>query len=353
LIRGGIGRLRQTAQWFKNRSGRRALILLYHRVADLRSDPWSLGVTPSHFAEHLEVLQRYAYPMELRQLSQGLLNGNLPDRSVLVTFDDGYADNLHNAKPVLERYNVPATFFLTTGYIGHEREFWWDELDRLLLQPGTLPETLCLSVNGSTYRWMLGKAAYYDEGSFRRYQRWRAWEDAPSSRHSLYASLYELLYPLMEGERRKVLNELLLWADAKPMVRPTHRSLSLEEVFALAQGELIEVGTHTVTHPALPTLPTASQWDEISESKDRLEEILGRQVYSFAYPHGSMSAQTVRLVREAGFTCACSCIADVTRLSSDHFRLPRIEVANWDGEMFAKRLSWWFGRLTTFAHPSS
>jgi peptidoglycan/xylan/chitin deacetylase (PgdA/CDA1 family) len=80
---------------------------------------------------------------------------------VVITFDDGYADNLHNAKPLLERYDIPATVFVTTGHIGHEREFWGDELDRLLLQPSTLPELLGLSINGSPYQWELGEVAHY------------------------------------------------------------------------------------------------------------------------------------------------------------------------------------------------
>src|SRR5829696_8506777 len=142
----GIGRLRQIARWPKNRIERKVLVLIYHRISDLPSDPRSLSVTPHYFAKHLEILRQYARPMRLQQMSQALIDGNLPDRAVVVTFDDGYADNLYNAKPALERYNVPATFFLTTGYIGHKREFWWDELDRLLLQPAKLPNTLRLSV---------------------------------------------------------------------------------------------------------------------------------------------------------------------------------------------------------------
>ena len=65
--------------------------------------------------------------------------GDVPSAGVVVTFDDGYADNFHNAKPLLERYEIPATVFVTTGYLQDQREFWWDELERILLQPGTLP----------------------------------------------------------------------------------------------------------------------------------------------------------------------------------------------------------------------
>jgi peptidoglycan/xylan/chitin deacetylase (PgdA/CDA1 family) len=277
-------------------------------------------------------------------LSEALLDGNLPDKSVIVTFDDGYADNLHNAKPVLERYDVPATIFLASGFIGREREFWWDELDRIFLQPGTLPERLSLSINGGTYRWELGEVARYSEGASWYHRGWRAWEEAPSSRHSLYKSLWELLNPLTEGERQRVLDELLRWAGVESMSHPSHHPLSFEEVLALAQGELIEVGAHTVTHPRLSALPAASQRDEIQGSKARLEEVLGHPVTSFAYPHGGRSdytAQTVSMVREAGFACACSYFAGIVGQSTDRFQLPRMNVQDWDGEEFAWRLSRW------------
>ncbi len=347
MIRRWIERLRRTAPPPRNRSGRRrVLILLYHRVAEPSPDPWSLAVTPRRFAEHLEVLRQHARPMQLRQLSQALLNGSdLPDRSVVVTFDDGYADNLHNAKPLLERYDVPATVFLASGFIGHEREFWWDELDRLLLQPGALPESLSLTVNGSTCRWELGEATRYGEEAALRHRRWRAWEEAPSSRHSLYYSLWKLLHPMTEGERQRVLHELRGWAGVEPAGRPSHRPLSIEEAVALSRGGLVEVGAHTVTHPVLSALPPASQRDEVLGSKARLEEILGRSITSFAYPHGSRSdytAETINIVREAGFACSCSNFRGLVERSTDPFQLPRTHVQDWPGDRFARRLSKWF-----------
>src|ERR671912_1837193 len=202
-MRRGVRGLRQIARWPRNRPGQRVLILLYHRVAELRLDPWFLSVTPRNFAEHLEVLQRYAHPISLQRLFQGLLEGGLPERAVAVTFDDGYADNLHDAKPLLARYEVPATVFLATGFIGQKREFWWDELDRLLLQPGTLPERVRLRVDGETYEWELGEAAEYTREDFQCHRGWKAWTESQTPRQQLYTALYDLLRPLGAAERRR------------------------------------------------------------------------------------------------------------------------------------------------------
>lgn len=338
----GVGRLRRAVQQVKNRFAPKALILLYHRVANLDSDPWSLCVNLQHFAEHLEVLQKHTRPMQLQQLSQTLQDGKPSHRPVVITFDDGYADNFHDAKPLLERYDIPATMFVTTGGVGYDREFWWDELERLLLQPGTLPEMLHLRINGTTYQWELGEAAYYSEDAYQHYRCWRVEEDDPSPRHFLYRSLWQLLRPMLEVERRKVLDELLAWADVQMVSRATHRCLTTAEVFALGQGELIEVGSHTVTHPFLSALSAASQRDEIQQSKASLEEIVGNPVSSFAYPYGDYIAQTVALVREAGFACACSTVAEVVRRRTDRFQLPRVVVEDWDGEEFTRRLEEWF-----------
>jgi peptidoglycan/xylan/chitin deacetylase (PgdA/CDA1 family) len=323
----------------------RGLILTYHHIVEVPSDPWSLCVRPQHFAEHLEILKKRAQPLHVRQLSQSLQNEQMKDLAVVVTFDDGYADNLHNARPLLEQYDIPATVFLTTGYIGDKREFWWDELDRLLLQPGKLPGVLRLSINGTTQQWDLGDAAYYSQELWQRGRSWRVSADPPSSRHSLYLSLWRLLQRLREKERQSVIMELRAWANEEPKSRETHRALSVEEVSSLAGGGLIELGCHTVTHSVLSVLPVTTQREEIQYGKTYLEDLIGRPITSFAYPYGSerdYTMDTISIVQESGFECACSTRGAVVTRNSDRFQLPRFQVQDWDGDEFARRLSQWF-----------
>ena len=334
----------RTVSKLKNQIFPGALILMYHRVAEADSDPWSLCVTPKHFAEHLEVLREYGNLLHLQELRKRLDNRQPVHRSIVVTFDDGYADNFYNAKPLLEKYDIPATVFVTTGGIDQKHEFWWDELDRLLLQPGTLPDLLQLNINGRTYQWELGEATHYSETDFQRDRHWRM-DTEPGedpTRHTLYRSLYQLLQFLSVYERSKQLEELVIWANAEPVGRSTHRSLSNEEMFALESGGLIEIGAHTVTHPFLSQLPIASQRDEIQQSKDYLEKILGHPVTSFSYPNGSYTSDTIPLVQEAGFNCASCSVADRVQQNSNRFLLPRVVVEDWDGETFARWLSRYF-----------
>jgi peptidoglycan/xylan/chitin deacetylase (PgdA/CDA1 family) len=97
-----------------------------------------------------------------------------------------------------------------------------------------------------------------------------------------------------------------------------------------------------VTHPFLATISPEVQQKEIQENKVQLEEIFGHSIESFAYPHGNYNSQTSEIVRQAGFTCACTTNANIVGKNSDRFQLPRFAVENWDGEEFAKQLSRWF-----------
>jgi peptidoglycan/xylan/chitin deacetylase (PgdA/CDA1 family) len=340
----GIRRLRRAARWVVNRLTPQALVLLYHRVAEVPTDPHRLCVTPRHFAEHLEVLRRHYRPTALRQLAGTADRVRPAPLTVVLTFDDGYADNLYQARPLLERWHTPATVFVVSGYVGQEREFWWDDLDRLLLQPGRLPAALRLGPE-SSYHWELGEAAQYGEAAYQRQRSWSALDrDHPGPRQSLFCVLHRQLRPLPELQRRQVLDQLVAWAGVEWQGRPSHRTLRSEEVWKLADGGLVEVGAHTVTHPVLHALPADEQRTEIRQSKASLEEILGRPVTSFSYPYGTRadySAATVALVREAGFRCACSNFPGAVRPAADPFQLPRLVVRDWDGDQFAKQLWEW------------
>ena len=111
-----------TRRGFRWRLRSSPLILLYHRVANAELGPHSnvsgLSVTPEHFEQQLAVLRRRFAPLRLRDLLESPPRFRHP--AVAVTFDDGYADNLHAALPLLERFGIPATFFVTSGMLGGE-----------------------------------------------------------------------------------------------------------------------------------------------------------------------------------------------------------------------------------------
>lgn len=338
----GIAILRRTARRAANLFLPRTIILLYHRVAELTSDPQLLSVTPQHFAEHLEILRKHCRPIRLQQADK------LLRRSVVVTFDDGYADNLWNAKPLLARQDVPATVFVTTAYVKENREFWWDQLERFLLEHKTLPETLQLNINGGIRQWELGTSADYDENTYNHHRSWNVSEkNDPGPRQFVYRSLHQLLRPMAEHEQRNVLDQLRDLAGGPSTGRPTSPALSPAEVIELDAGGLVEVGSHSVTHPVLSGLSPAAQWTEIEQSKADLAEVLGRPVTSFAYPFGTRSdytEETVAAIRRAGYHCACSNFAGVVGPDTDRFQLPRFVVRDWDGDEFNRRLGdWLFG----------
>jgi peptidoglycan/xylan/chitin deacetylase (PgdA/CDA1 family) len=315
----GARTVRRVAGRVRQRFDRAPIILLYHRIAHLDDDPWSIAVTPEHFAEHLEVLRQRYLPVSLADLVERQRERRLPRGGVVLTFDDGYLDNLDCAKPLLERFECPATFFVATGSLEGTREYWWDELERLVVQPGGLPRELALRIDETVHRWNLHE----------------------TTRDSLLQSVYWLLRPLQDHTQQNVLQQLRAFRGVEPACRPTHRTITREDVAGLAGDPLVEVGSHTVTHPLLASLPDSLQRQEIEGSKRLLEELLGKPTCSFAYPHGGaddFNATSVSLVREAGYDRACAAYGGVIRSSSDRFRLPRFDVPDCDGEAFARRL---------------
>ena len=342
----GLGRVKSIGRKWRNRLSPGALILLYHRVAELDSDPQQLQVSPSNFAEHLRILKEIATPISLPELTRSLRAGKVPARSVVVTFDDGAADNLLAAKPILEREDFPATVFIATGYMKTGREYWWDEVERLVLQPGELPPLLTLAFDGKLHQWDLSEQTNYTPTDYNAHRSWNAVRgDEPTRRHQLYRSLIDVLYPLAPAERFQQLDYLKSWAGDVTVSRDSHRPLTAAEVKQLADGGLIEIGAHTVSHSMLSALPVSLQRDEIKQSKADLEEILGHPVRSFAYPFGTLSdytRETVRLVKQLDFDCACSNFKEVVQPGADLFQLPRLIVRDWKAEEFANRVASWF-----------
>jgi peptidoglycan/xylan/chitin deacetylase (PgdA/CDA1 family) len=322
------------------------LVLYYHRVADLEQDPQLLAVSPRNFAAQLRELRRGYAPLGLREALARLAEGRLPPRAVALTLDDGYADNLTTARPLLEAERIPATVFVATGWLDGAAEFYWDEVERLLLQPGRLPRRLWLDDGTHGRGWDLGRHADYTARERERHSGWTVLRRAPTARHRVYRELLAHLDGLDRSRRAVALDALRTQAGVTATVRATHRPLVRGEVARLAAGNLIEIGAHTVSHARLSWLPGDARRREVASSKRELEEALGRAVTAFSYPFGQLDdydAATVAEVRRAGFSLACTTAPDLAAPGVDPLLVPRYGVKDWDGPAFAARLRRWLG----------
>lgn len=330
-VRGGIRSLYRAV---RRRPKPHAVVLMYHRVAVCDIDPWNLCVSPQRFAGQLEALKRSYCIVPLRELTRTAARQG----AVAMTFDDGYADNLHGAVPLLVQHEAPASFFLTSGALGMVREFWWDELERLLLRKAALPPALEVNVGGSRRLFEPGRAAEPAQdlkGEIRANPPWKA---GPKTRLGFFFALWQALRALDDRDRRAALDEIGLQVTGDAGTRASHRALTNDEARRLAGSPGMDVGAHSVTHASLPSLKPAAQSDEIRQSKQHLEKLLGRPVTGFAYPFGDYSSETAELVRTSGFEFACTTDAGGITRESDRFRLPRLAVQDCDGPELVRRI---------------
>jgi peptidoglycan/xylan/chitin deacetylase (PgdA/CDA1 family) len=307
---------------------RGGIVLLYHRVTTLTTDPQLLAVTPERFRQHMEVLRSRYAPMPLEELARRSRQGRAPRRAVAVTFDDGYADNLHEAEPILRELGIPATVFVATGHVGTDREFWWDELERLMLLGGVRPAELHVSHHAEEQR--------------------HPTRDA-SERRAAYDALHPWLRFGQLERREDALAQVRRWAGEPEggRHRDSHRAVTVSELRELAASPVVELAPHTRRHPSLAHQEIVVQRDEIEGSAQQLEQWLGERSRVFSYPFGGPGADydgdTMAIVREAGFELAVSNFpARVTRLSS-RFAVPRHLVRDWDRAHFE---GWLAGRAS-------
>jgi len=316
---------------------RHPVVLLYHRVADLTFDPQRLAVSPTNFAEQLVVIRAVGHPMSLTEFTRRLECDDPPDDAVVVTLDDGYADNLEIAEPLLRAVDVPATVFAVSDRVGSEREFWWDDLERIVFHTPRRAGVVAIEIEGEMLRWELGP----DDAEGASSADWSVLDaNDPTPRHGMYRTLFARLKPWTEPVRTRILERLRGQLGADDAPRASHRVLSDTQMRDLAAGGLVEIGAHTRTHPVLSVMSYDAQRAEIVESKRRIEDIVGRAVESFSYPFGTRSdyaAESLSIVREAGFRCACVNHAGPIGWNN-RFRLPRFIVRNWNGDAFARRL---------------
>jgi peptidoglycan/xylan/chitin deacetylase (PgdA/CDA1 family) len=225
--------------------------------------------------------------------------------------------------PILDEFQIPATIFVSSGYIGANREYWWDELERILTTE-VIPERMEVLISGCEYAWSL--------------------QDMDQKR-SARQDLHQLLKPLYPKQRQHLLESITRWAGLCTQARAEHRSMTCNELRQLAVRPLIHVGGHTINHPQLAALPAEMQYQEIVQDRQELEKITGKPVLTFSYPFGrpdDFLPETVEIVQAAGFEAACSTEHARVMHGNDIYRLPRYGVGDWDLNTLRNELAGFF-----------
>jgi len=287
----------------------RLTILAYHRILNIDHEPFFdfdegvISATPHDFEAQVKWLKNNFNITTFASL----LKGEMAPNSLIITFDDGYKDNYENAYPVLNKYNVPATIFLTTGYIESSRLFWWDEISYLVKKTAKRK----LSVN------YLGNPITFDLIT-------------RNDKKNAISHILKLVKRIPNNDRIDIINRLRIelevdidnFSDARMI-------LSWDEIREMSKNG-IEFGAHSVTHPVLANATPETVKYEVEESKRKIECEIGKDVTTFSYPVGGsdrFNEQAKRSVENAGYSYAVSYIPGKnTMLNLDKYCLNRIHV---------------------------
>jgi peptidoglycan/xylan/chitin deacetylase (PgdA/CDA1 family) len=314
--------------WLRSFIGNRTapVILIYHRIAAVDFDPWSLAVDPEAFALQLAKLSSLRRVLPLAEFVERHRDGTLPANAAAITFDDGCVCNAVAAAPILSRFGLPATFFLTTGMIGSPDEFWWDALERIVFDPAA-GEGASVRLGSQEIRIELGK----DPEGVEQKRVWRALAAPPATpRQQSYELVWSALKHQPADVQRKVLKDLAAQVGSRIGPRSTHIPMTVEQAVALSETPGFDIGGHTIDHVSLPGLDAAPQVRQIRDSRLTCEDWAGRPCTNFAYPYGDVSPLTLASAAEAGVTGAVTTRHAAVGALDPILALPRIAVTRSD-----------------------
>jgi peptidoglycan/xylan/chitin deacetylase (PgdA/CDA1 family) len=279
----------------------RLSILIFHRVVPQADPLFPAEVDAKRFEDICRWVSRWFNVLPLSTAAQQLRERRLPARPLVITFDDGYADNHDIALPILQRHGLPASFFVATGFLNGGR--MWND---------TIVEAIRLTAADN---WDLGSVGL---PGLARVPLHSVADKRAAIKQVIGACKY-----LPAAARAQAVAEITRVAA---VALPDDLMMRSEQVQQLHRAGM-EVGGHTVNHPILARLPLDDARQEIVSGKQGLEAMLQSPVTTFAYPNGrpgqDYQPEHVELARAAGFTTAVSTSQGAAAAHSDTLQLPR------------------------------
>ena len=286
--------------------------LTYHRVRPQQDPLYPDMCFVESFDSQLRMLSRFFNVLPLDEALRLSEQGTLPARTVCITFDDGYRDNVDIALPMLRQYALPATFFIATGYL-NDGVMWNDQVIE--------------AVRG------------------RRAGRWDLSDINLGKRHvddltSRRALMGEIIVHL-KHQSPTVRATWAQWLVDQSDVPGERIMMTNEEVRELNQAGMT-IGGHTVTHPILTRLPLSQAGEEMVNGKQTLEDIVQTDVRLFAFPNGKAGSDYAKehteLVGQSGFDAGLTTMWGYADAGSPRFELPRVGLESDSGWRFAAKL---------------
>jgi len=288
----------------RRRHDSKLIILTYHRVLP-KPDPLIPDEPDASLFEfQMRFIARHFNVLPLTDAAELLASDKLPVQTACITFDDGYANNYHVALPILQRLEIPATVFVTTGLLGNGSMF----NDTIIESIRVCPE---LQLDLSSLN--LG---ILDLG------------DDTRRAAAVQSIIHQLKYDphKVRSEKAQRIAELA-GLDGSSRIMMTDGEV--QKLHAAG----IEIGAHTVNHPILTNLSAQQAQDEINSSFAYLRDLTGEPPHAFAYPNGQpgrdYDSSHVDMVRRTGFKCAVSTEARYASKHDNPFELPRVTI--WSG----------------------
>jgi peptidoglycan/xylan/chitin deacetylase (PgdA/CDA1 family) len=296
---------------FRYLNRKKVLILMYHGVTDRETDMfcwWQLPV--SKFEEQMSYLKKYYTVLPLEYVIECLKAcKELPPYTAVITFDDGYRNNLTVAYPILKKYNFPATIFLTTGFIGKDRLLWPDELYCAFARTSRETLDMCDEEMGVFDLRCNGKKG----ASFHHFQKKLHSFSVPEKDRLAHVAIQRLKTAAQQAEEFD-------------RVQHEFRLMAWEDAVAMKGSGLISFGAHSVSHEILTRLSAGEKEKEIAASCASVRAETGDQAISFAYPNGDYDEEVIDLLRAENVFCALTVKRGLNAPGDDLYMLKRIGI---------------------------
>ena len=303
-------------------------VLMYHKIDNPTLDPWNLSVSPDNFEAHLKFLKQANVVINTSDLLN-YLNKNKPLTKdiIYITFDDGYEDNALIAAPLLEKYQIPATFFITNHTLADKPNlFWWDILEIIFLHQLTLPVILNLKINQQELVYNFESESdipYIDIETL----IWKG-KETFNKRTEAYFTIWKLLIGLTPTEQYDIIEYLKIWSKVDLSIYHSYKIMNQTMLENLKMNPYIEIGGHTKNHVSLSQVDKNLQEIEIRNNKIDLEKILQRSIHFFAYPYGRTSSDANKIIIDSHYSGGFTCVPRPITAEFDTTMLGRFQVLN-------------------------